>query len=106
MSDAIQAAAYSFPSDWLTDDHHYEIAQRVVRAYIKAVAGCDCDPPGSRWAQDEYGDATPDYEIPCERCVVVDLPDIKGVRVRHEATDEDFDTGEVNAVLLEVVGDE
>jgi len=73
----------------------------VVRAYIEAVAGCDCDN-----GQRNLGGGLKPLRTNCTRCVVVDLPDIKGVRVRHEATDEDFDTGEVNAVLLEVVGDE
>jgi len=32
MTDPIEAAAYSFPSSWLVDDHHYEIAERLLAA--------------------------------------------------------------------------
>ena len=87
MADPIEAAK------------HYAITEeeeQSIRAYIEAVAGqCDCD-EGRRYHEINMW-------MPCDRCVVVDLPDIKGVRVRHEATDEDFDTGEVNALVLEVV---
>jgi hypothetical protein len=76
MFTPLEIAAWSFPSDWLTDDHHYGIAKRVLSTFFDELVGCDCN-NGMR----VYGSGR--EQGACVECVPLEVGGLK-VRARGE----------------------